>query len=394
MVQIHRNHNKRLFFSGQYRAPHLLSSVDGERYFAAAPKERSVIQVDFEVTNRCNAKCEFCPRDATPHQGLMSPEVFDASLARTVDYRAQVQQWVKEGIWYDDDPSVQISLCGLGEPLLHRHLISYLEKSKAEGFHTSISSNGSVLTPKKTEQLLTAGMDRIYLNIADEGEKYEEIYHLPYEKTRKYVEHFVKEAKGTDTEVWLVLVDYLGDPEHIKRMTAYWNERGINAIMPIEIMNRGGALFVDEMQYPTYPEVAHAQNMFAEKSIDPLCGAPFAFLFIGYDGLYYLCCSDWRKQASLGSVFDESLGSIIKPKLDYVRTREPVCKNCNLDPANRLADALRDVAEGVESESHIEAVFADIADSSARMSRSLTAIDRQFPDHVSAPKKLIPLNVL
>ena len=30
------------------------------------------ISIDFEVTNRCNASCHFCPRDRTPHQGLMS----------------------------------------------------------------------------------------------------------------------------------------------------------------------------------------------------------------------------------------------------------------------------------------------------------------------------------
>ena len=40
--------------------------------------------VDIELTNRCNAKCHFCPRDQTPHEGLMSPEVFDQSLRRAV----------------------------------------------------------------------------------------------------------------------------------------------------------------------------------------------------------------------------------------------------------------------------------------------------------------------
>ena len=44
--------------------------------------------IDMEVTNRCNAKCHFCPRDRTPHQGLMSPEVFEAGLQRAVEYRS------------------------------------------------------------------------------------------------------------------------------------------------------------------------------------------------------------------------------------------------------------------------------------------------------------------
>ena len=43
--------------------------------------------IDIELTNRCNAKCHFCPRDQTPHQGLMSPEVFEQALHRAVEYR-------------------------------------------------------------------------------------------------------------------------------------------------------------------------------------------------------------------------------------------------------------------------------------------------------------------
>ena len=43
--------------------------------------------LDIEPTNRCNADCYFCPRDQTPHQGLMTVEVFDQSLSRAVEYR-------------------------------------------------------------------------------------------------------------------------------------------------------------------------------------------------------------------------------------------------------------------------------------------------------------------
>ncbi len=40
------------------------------------------LTIDIEITNRCNATCHFCPRDATPHQGIMSVETFDKALAR------------------------------------------------------------------------------------------------------------------------------------------------------------------------------------------------------------------------------------------------------------------------------------------------------------------------
>ena len=51
------------------------------------PSEKgSTVQfvIDMEVTNRCNAKCHFCPRDRTPHQGLMPAEVFEAGCSERV----------------------------------------------------------------------------------------------------------------------------------------------------------------------------------------------------------------------------------------------------------------------------------------------------------------------
>jgi hypothetical protein len=51
-----------------------------------------------------------------------------------------------------------------------------------------------------------------------------------------------------------------------------------------------------------------------------LCGAPFAYLFIGYDGQYYLCCSDWKKETPMGSVFDESFHSVTAKKLAYLQS--------------------------------------------------------------------------
>ena len=42
----------------------------------------SFFNLDIEPTNRCNANCYFCPRDQTPHQGLMTTEMFDQALER------------------------------------------------------------------------------------------------------------------------------------------------------------------------------------------------------------------------------------------------------------------------------------------------------------------------
>ena len=61
--------------------------------------------------------------------------------------------------------------------------------------------------------------------------------------------------------------------------------------------------------------------MLQARNVDPVCGAPFVLLFIGYDGQYYLCCSDWKKEVAFGSVFETSFMAIMGDKLERTATQ-------------------------------------------------------------------------
>jgi len=290
------------------------------------------VLVDIEPTNRCNAKCYFCPRDATPHQGLMAPAVFEQALQRSVELRAKLRTLGR--------PDPDVSLCGLGEPLLNRHTPEFVGRVRAEGFTCTMSSNAALLDEAHAHALLDAGLQRICINVGDRDEEYEEIYKLPYEKTRDNVLRF-RDLAGDACEIFIVLVDHRGDADHLADMRRYWSDQGLHAFMEYEIMNRGGALFVDHMQFEEYPQLAEARQLLDAHGIEAICPTPFAYLFIGYDGQYYLCCSDWKKEVPLGSVADTSFADIMLAKLEHTRNRELVCKTCNLDPLNKLVETLR-----------------------------------------------------
>jgi MoaA/NifB/PqqE/SkfB family radical SAM enzyme len=298
------------------------------------------LNLDIEPTNRCNANCYFCPRDQTPHQGLMTPEVFERALARAVEFDRIARERF--------DTRMKVNLCGLGEPLLNRHTPEFVQQIRGAGFEVSVSSNGSILDERRGRALLDAGLQGIEINVGEEGEDYEQIYGLPFEKTCENVVRFADMAKaaGGECQVRIVLVNHRRDSEHLQKMTTFWRERGIDQFLGFNVMNRGGTLFVDDMQYASFPERAEAQAMLRSRSVDPVCVAPFLLLFIGYDGQYYLCCSDWKKEVALGSVFDTSFMAIMGDKLEHASTRQPICKNCNHDPVNRLTEALRDRSSG------------------------------------------------
>jgi MoaA/NifB/PqqE/SkfB family radical SAM enzyme len=239
------------------------------------------LTIDIEITNRCNATCHFCPRDATPHQGIMDVETFDRALARAVEYREVVKD--VSGL------PVTVSLCGLGEPLINKNTVSFVKKVKDAGFMCSMSSNGALLTEDKAHALLDAGLDEIYINISDIDEEYERIYSLPFAQSCENITRFAKLAKGRCTPV-IILVDHRNDRNHIKAMEAFWRERGLKNFHDYSVINRGGALFVEHMQFEQYTEMVKARQQLTEGGAQPLCGAPWGFLFIGYDGNYYLCC--------------------------------------------------------------------------------------------------------
>jgi MoaA/NifB/PqqE/SkfB family radical SAM enzyme len=294
--------------------------------------------VDIELTNRCNAKCHFCPRDQTPHQGLMSPEVFEKSLERAVEFR---------GVFPDRE--IGVNLCGLGEPLLNRNAPAFVRLVRQAGFECNMSSNASLLDEARGKALLDAGLQKISINVADRDEDYEQVYKLKFQKTRDNIVRFAEMA-GDQCRVEIILVNYRNDKAHMQRMQDYWGERGLKYFFELEIMNRGGALFVDHMQFEDYAELEEAAALLAAEPAAPACAAPFVFLFIGYDGQYYLCCSDWKKEVPLGSVFDTSFMAIRQQKLHHVSSREPICKTCNLDPTNQLTEELRSIKTGAGDE--------------------------------------------
>ncbi len=346
--------------------------------------------VDIEPTNRCNAKCYFCPRDATPHQGLMTPEVFEQSLGRCDELRTRLRALGR--------PELKISLCGLGEPLLNRHTPSFVRQVREAGFDCTMSSNAALLDETRSNALLAAGLQRIAINVGDRGADYEEIYKLPWEKTRDNVIRF-KELAGDSCETIIVLVDHRRDSAHTDDMKAYWSEHGMRAFMEYEIMNRGGALFVDHMQFDEYPQLNEARDMLQARAVEAVCPTPFAYLFIGYDGQYYLCCSDWKKEAPLGSVADTSFTDVMVAKLTHARTRQPVCKTCNLDPLNKLTEALRARDAGESDAPDVDALIEHIEKMTAFSLKEVT----ELTGHPAPPaepyiaptgRRTIPLTVV
>jgi hypothetical protein len=250
-----------------------------------------------------------------------------------------------------------------------------------------MASNGSILDERKGRALLDAGLDAININIGEHDDDYEDIYKLPFEKTLENVVLF-NEMAGDECTVSIVLVDHRRDRAHIKHMVDYWRSHGLKDFVFYDIMNRGGALFVDDMQFESSPYLVDAKLLLQDHGGHALCGAPFVFVFVGYDGNYYLCCSDWKKQVPLGTVFEFPINALVGAKFDHVKSREPICKTCNWDPLNMIADELRAMDAGESDRETVGKLVGDMVATTRRIEGGVVRIEQ-----VTTPsrRRLIPV---
>ncbi len=114
-----------------------------------------------EVTNRCNLDCSICIRntwDDVP--GMMSFGLYQKLID---DARLM-------------DPLPEIFFSGYGEPLSHPEIIQMVQLAKESGFKTSLITNGTLLSRDKSEDLISTGLDRLWVSLdGAHAESYQDI---------------------------------------------------------------------------------------------------------------------------------------------------------------------------------------------------------------------------
>ncbi len=128
------------FLPDAYRLPD--GAVRGAR-MGAMPR-----MVFVEVTNRCNLRCETCPRTYFTREPLKT--------LTFAEFRAIADQF----------PAMQrCALHGIGEPLLNRELPAMIAYLKDRGVEVLFNSNGTLLTPAWQEALARSGLDQYRCSI-------------------------------------------------------------------------------------------------------------------------------------------------------------------------------------------------------------------------------------
>ena len=108
--------------------------------------------IEIETVNACNARCPMCTiNDWNRNYPTMKDDVFN----KISDDLIENKKYLKRVTLHRD-----------GEPLLDKKLAPRIAKFKESGIdNTSIATNVSLLTEKKSRELLEAGLGHIMLSI-------------------------------------------------------------------------------------------------------------------------------------------------------------------------------------------------------------------------------------
>ncbi len=114
------------------------------------PPVTRLAKVYVEPTNRCNLACRTCIRQSwTEPIGEMSETTFSR---------------ITEGLGALS-PIPGVLFGGLGEPLAHPGIVGMVRRMKDLGSFVELITNGTLLSPELSEQLIDAGLDLLWVSL-------------------------------------------------------------------------------------------------------------------------------------------------------------------------------------------------------------------------------------
>lgn len=177
-----------------------------------------------------------------------------------------------------EDPE-DVVLCGVGEPLLNRQLPEMVQYITDKGWDANIINNATLMTEKKANELIDAGIKRVTFSIHGgtaethhlirQGPKNVDSLERVYQNIRRFVE--IRNERKTDT---YVIANYLAARQTVSEFgktlqTA--KDIGIDEVVALRLINVHGTLADLEVSD------AQAREMINYKSLAKKLGIKFSF---------------------------------------------------------------------------------------------------------------------
>lgn len=236
--------------------------------------------VELSLIDVCNRKCSFCPKV----DESIAPDTFQKMSKKIIDnIHDQLLEINFNGT---------VSLCGYGEPLLHKD-INYIVKKLSNVARVEIITNGDVLSSKRLQDLYISDVSKVLISMYDGPEQ---------------ITKFKKMTKQANVPEEMVILRDRWYDQH--------NDFGV------KLTNRAGTIDAGDQE-----EIGKYLN----------CYYPTYQFLIDWNGDIFLCPQDWQRRISMGNMMQDTIFNIWTNKtlteyrknlLAGKRCSGP-CKKCN-----------------------------------------------------------------
>jgi radical SAM protein with 4Fe4S-binding SPASM domain len=234
----------------------------------------------------------------------------------------------------------RLTLMLQNEPLLDRKIAKRIKKAREilnDKVLITIVTNGSLLTPKLTKELIESNPDTISVSIdafreetyksTHEGLDFSKVVRnvcslLEHNRRPKIIARFLKQKANEGEEVMF---------------ERYWKTKGAD-VFSHSVVNRAGSL-------ESFDKIERSETnpfkLFIRRALNRkfrFCPLPFFVMNVLWDGRVILCCHDWGPAVIIGDLKKQSLQKIWNSEtmnhyrhLLYTgRSKEsPICSGCS-----------------------------------------------------------------
>lgn len=247
----------------------------------------------------CNFRCKFCFQSKQNFHGQkMGMDIFNKIVEQLREF---------------DEPINVIHMYGLGEPMVNELLPEFVNIIKSNNLsrEVAITSNGSLLTHKLSEELIDAGLDRLSISLNGvDDEDFKKIVgvKVDFEKMYKEIQYFYKIRERCHLHVKINGEDFSEEKkerfvELFKDCTDSINiDHVVNVWPGLEVTKLDGNRMYDY----------NLKGLSNEGDILPsVCPLLFYELLVHADGSVSPCCVDYEyHRENLGNIMHKSLKEI------------------------------------------------------------------------------------
>lgn len=274
------------------------------KYYPRKRVPRFPLNVDIEVSSKCQLKCDHCFRQYL--------DIGEDDFMPLDVYKEIASECGREGLF-----TLKFSM--RGEPLLHPDIVEMVRFAKDEGIkEVWINTNGGPLTEKLARELIGAGVDWVTVSFDGLGEMYESI-----RKPLRYEESLAK----------------------VRLLQGARDEANANTLINVQTI--WSAIQHDPDEYVQLMKgivdrIAYNPDMnFRERTLTPkdgfVCPRLWQRICITSRGNYLKCPSDFQMEEILGNIqeytvkqaWDILQGHQRQRHMAGGKNKSPVCNKCH-----------------------------------------------------------------